>query len=106
MTSAADRIVDLYERRSREWDDARSRNLFERPWLQKFLELLPPAGSVLDIGCGSGEPIAGFFVRSGYRVHGVDSSPAMIAYCKDRFPDNAWDVADGACRLAAASLAF
>lgn len=94
MTSAADRIVDLYERRSREWDDARSRNLFERPWLQKFLELLPPAGSVLDIGCGSGEPIAGFFVRSGYSVHGVDSSPAMIAYCKDRFPDNAWDVAD------------
>src|SRR5690349_20444304 len=94
MTSAADRIVDLYERRSREWDDRRSRNLFERPWLQKFLDLLPPAGSILDIGCGSGEPIAGFFIRAGYPVHGVDSSSAMIACCTKRFPDADWNVAD------------
>lgn len=94
MTSAADRIVDLYERRSREWDDARSRNLFERPWLQKFLDLSPPAGSILDIGCGSGEPIAGFFIRAGHPVHGVDSSSAMIACCRERFPDADWEVAD------------
>jgi SAM-dependent methyltransferase len=94
MTSDADRIVGLYDRHARTWDEERSRSLFERPWLQRFLELAPPAGSILDIGCGSGEPIAGFFVRAGYRVHGVDSSPAMIAFCKERFPDSAWDVAD------------
>jgi SAM-dependent methyltransferase len=68
--------------------------LFERPWLQRFAELLPPRGSILDIGCGSGEPIAGFFIRAGYRVHGVDSSPAMIAFCKERFPNETWDIAD------------
>jgi SAM-dependent methyltransferase len=68
--------------------------LFERPWLQRFADLIPSAGSVLDIGCGAGEPIAGFFVRAGYQVHGVDSSPAMIAFCKERFADSAWDVAD------------
>jgi SAM-dependent methyltransferase len=94
MASAADQIISLYERNARAWDDERSRSLFERPWLQLFSELMPPAGSVLDIGCGSGEPIAGFFVRQGYRLHGVDSSPTMIAYCKDRFPNDTWDVAD------------
>jgi SAM-dependent methyltransferase len=94
MNSAADQIINLYDRNARAWDEQRSRSLFERPWLERFLELMPTAGSVLDIGCGSGEPIAGFFVRQGYRLHGIDSSPTMIAYCKDRFPHDAWDVAD------------
>lgn len=94
MTSDADRIVGLYDRHAGTWDKERSRSLFERPWLQRFLELVPPTGSILDIGCGSGEPIAEFFVRADYRVHGVDSSPAMIALCKDRFPNSTWDVAD------------
>ncbi|HVX37143.1 MAG TPA: class I SAM-dependent methyltransferase [Hyphomicrobium sp.] len=94
MTPDADRIVGLYERHARTWDEERSQSLFERPWLQRFLELVPLAGSILDIGCGSSEPIAGFFVRAGYRVHGIDSSPAMIAFCKERFPNSAWDVAD------------
>jgi ubiquinone/menaquinone biosynthesis C-methylase UbiE len=42
---------------AREWDEARGRNLFERGWLDRFTALLPPGGSVLDIGCGSGEPM-------------------------------------------------
>ena len=53
MTSPADRIIDLYQRRARECDEARGRSLFERGWLDRFTALLPPGGSVLDIGCGS-----------------------------------------------------
>jgi len=94
MTSDAEHITGLYERHARTWDEERSRSLFERPWLQRFADLIPSAGSVLDIGCGAGEPIAGFFVRAGYQVHGVDTSSAMIAFCKERFADSAWDVAD------------
>jgi cyclopropane fatty-acyl-phospholipid synthase-like methyltransferase len=55
---------------------------------------LPAGGSVLDIGCGSGEPIARHFIEAGYKVTGVDSSPAMIGLCKARFPDETWAVAD------------
>ncbi len=91
----ADRIIGLYERHADLWDAERSRStLFERPWLQKFEALLKPGGSVLDIGCGAGEPIAGYFVRAGYEVHGVDSSPAMIERCQTRFPKSTWAVAD------------
>ncbi|WP_045836661.1 class I SAM-dependent methyltransferase [Hyphomicrobium sp. 99] len=94
MSADPDRIVGLYERHASTWDSLRSRSLFEQPWLERFRALLPPAGSVLDIGCGSGEPIARFFIETGYRLTGADSSPAMIAICKERFPSASWNVAD------------
>jgi SAM-dependent methyltransferase len=94
MTNPADRIVDLYQRRAREWDEARGRNLFERGWLDRFTALLPPGGSVLDMGCGSGEPIAHHLIASQFAVTGVDSAPAMIDLCRSRFPSATWLVAD------------
>ena len=94
MTNPADRIVDLYQRRAREWDEVRGRNLLERGWLDRFTALLPPGGSVLDIGCGSGEPIARHLIASQFAVTGVDSAPTMIDLCRSRFPSAAWLVAD------------
>jgi SAM-dependent methyltransferase len=94
MCDDAGRIIDLYERHAQHWDRNRSRNLFERPWLARFLTLLPAGGSVLDIGCGSGEPIARHFIEAGYKVTGIDSSSAMIGLCQARFPDETWVVAD------------
>ena len=49
---------------------------------------------MLDIGCGSGEPIARYLVEQGCNVTGVDSSPDLIALCAASFPDLAWHVAD------------
>ena len=57
MTDDAERIIDLYERHAETWDRERWRNLFERPWLDRFLALIRGGGSIVDIGCGSGEPI-------------------------------------------------
>jgi trans-aconitate methyltransferase len=33
-------------------------------------------------------------VKQGLRVTGVDSSPTMISFCRDRLPDREWIVAD------------
>ena len=70
------------------------KSLFERAWLDRFLALLPAGGAMLDLGCGSGEPIARYFIAAGYAVTGVDSSPAMIALCRSRFPGQNWIVGD------------
>jgi SAM-dependent methyltransferase len=94
MSEPADRIIDLYQRRAREWDKARGTTLFERAWLDRFTALLPPGGRVLDIGCGSGEPIARHLIEQRFAVTGVDSAAAMIAMCAARFPSAAWQVAD------------
>jgi len=94
MTNPAERIIDLYQRHASKWDEARGRNLFERGWLDRFTALLPPGGSVLDIGCGSGEPIAHHLIENGYALTGVDAAPPMIDLCRSRFPSGIWLVAD------------
>lgn len=89
-----DSVIDLYERHARSYDADRGRSLQERAWLDRFLERVPPGGTVLDVGCGMGEPIAGHLIRCGVRVVGVDASPSMIERCRARFPDFEWLVAD------------
>lgn len=89
-----ERIVGLYEENAAAWDIQRGRDLHERAWLERFAALLPPGGSVLDIGCGMGEPIAAWLIGRGFRVTGVDSSPSLIALATRRFPEQSWQVAD------------
>jgi SAM-dependent methyltransferase len=94
MASEAERIIGLYQRHAAEWDKDRGRSLFEKPWLDRFLALLPQSASVLDIGCGAAEPIARYLIERGCQVTGIDSSSALIGMFKDRFPDQEWVVAD------------
>lgn len=94
MKPPAEGIIDLYSRRARDWDVDRGRGLIEKAWLDAFLADVPPAGAVLDLGCGSGEPIARYLIGQGRRVTGVDASPGLIDLCRGRFPDHHWIVAD------------
>ena len=87
-------IIDLYQRHAQAFDQLRGKNLFEKPWLDRFTSLLPAGGTVLDLGCGSGEPIAADLASRGLRVTGVDSSQAMIELCRQRLPGHQWIVRD------------
>lgn len=88
-------IISLYERHAQEYDRDRGRSLGgERAWLDRFLLHVRAGGTILDLGCGSGEPIARYFIENGYRVVGIDSSPSLIEMCRARFPASEWIVAD------------
>jgi ubiquinone/menaquinone biosynthesis C-methylase UbiE len=87
-------IIELYERHALDYDNDRSRFLQEKAWLDRFLDHVPPRGAILDIGCGMGEPIARYCMDAGMRVTGIDSSPSLIAMCRERFPAGEWLVAD------------
>lgn len=94
MTDPADRIVDLYRRHARAWAAARGTTLMERAWLDRFAQMLPPGASVLDIGCGPGQPIAGYLAGMGYEVTGIDGSPEMVAMFRANLPGASAEVAD------------
>ena len=85
---------DVYERKATEFDQERAKMLFERNWLEKFENFLPVNASILDVGCGSGEPIAQHFIAKGYELAGVDYAQAMITLARQRFPKQNWYVAD------------
>ncbi len=84
----------VYERNAARFDAERPKRLHERVWLDRFRELLPEGGTILDAGCGAGEPIAAYFRQCGYRVTGVDFSRAMLDLVNERFPDGDWRYAD------------
>jgi cyclopropane fatty-acyl-phospholipid synthase-like methyltransferase len=90
----AENIIALYEKHAGAWAQLRSTSLYERPWLDRFLQLAPANGRILDIGCGNGVPIAQYFIVQGREVTGVDSSAAMIEACRQRFPQQRWSLAD------------
>ena len=94
MSSPADAVIDLYQRHAATYDGLRGTLLMEGAWLSRFRDLLTPGATILDIGCGTGRPIARHFSEQGHTVTGVDSAPAMIALCRARFPEGDWQVAD------------
>jgi SAM-dependent methyltransferase len=90
----SDIIIPLYDRHAQAYDRQRGRSLFEKSWLDAFAALLPDGGSVLDIGCGMGEPIARHLIARGFAVTGIDSSPTLVAMARERFPQQTWMAAD------------
>lgn len=68
--------------------------MFEQEWLDGFIALMPSGGSVLDIGCGTGEPIGTYLEGRGLQITGIDSSPVMIEICPYRHPDQRLQAAD------------
>lgn len=88
------KVYEAYDQIIHWFDDARTKTLMELDYLNLILSSIPSKGTILDLGCGTGEPIAQFFIEKGFKVTGVDGSPNMIELCKKRFPSERWLVSD------------
>ena len=73
------------------WDAAR-RSFFgrEREYVDALLDGLPPASRVLDLGCGTGRPIAEYILSRGHRIVGVDQAERPLALAQQRYPSETW----------------
>jgi len=82
-------VLDLYNRHAAAWSRARAAGAqdHEAQWLARFVALIPAGGRVLDLGCGTGAPIARRLVEAGLRVTGVDGAGAMIDLFRATLPD-------------------
>ncbi len=81
-----ERILEAYDREARDWARLRNRSLWEAPALRDCVAGRARPLDILDLGCGSGQPIAEWFLRRGHRVTGVDGAPGMIAEFRARLP--------------------
>ena len=84
----------VYEAGAAGYDRRRARVLFERPWLERFRAALAPGATVLDLGCGGGEPIGRWLIEAGHPLTGVDFAAPMLEIARARFPQATWVESD------------
>lgn len=93
--SAAEAIIDIYQENAAAWIELRGQTLFEQPWLDKFLSITLTGGQdVLDLGCGSGQPIAEYLIAHGCKITGVDGAKLLTEFAREKFPEHTWIDAD------------
>jgi SAM-dependent methyltransferase len=63
----------------------------ERTLLERHRDAL--AGRVLELGCGAGR-LTGHLCELAQVLHAVDISPAMVAFCRNRYPRAVFSEAD------------
>jgi streptomycin 6-kinase len=69
----------------------------EREWhiekvvIDQAIKYIRSRGKILDVGCGSGKPIAEYLLSQGFDVYGVDISERQLHYAQQTIPkDNLW----------------
>lgn len=76
-----------------EYEEAYRDNPFKKACVEKAISLLKPGAAVLDVGCGTGIPVAKMLSSAGMHVTGTDVAPSMVRYAQQQVPGR-FEVAD------------
>ncbi|MER6711489.1 methyltransferase domain-containing protein [Streptomyces sp. NPDC000877] len=76
-----------YDAVSRRYDEVYGAGTKYASLLGDLRRRLPAGGRVLDVGCGSGVPVARTLAAAGHRVTGIDISEVQIRRARERVPD-------------------
>lgn len=81
------KVFESYNKIGEWFDSQRSHDLkMEEKYLHRLLSQLQPNAKILDLGCGSGRPIAEHLVNQGFQVKGVDGSARMVELAQKYVP--------------------
>lgn len=76
-----------------EYEEAYRDNPFKKACVEKAISLLQPGANVLDVGCGTGVPVAQMLSDAGMHVTGTDVAPSMVKYAQHQVAGR-FEVAD------------
>ena len=68
---------ESYNKIAEKWAEERDKS-FPGKLVMDFSSKIKPNGKILDIGCGTGYPIAKYFSDNGFSVTGIDISENML----------------------------
>lgn len=70
-------------------DFAKMRNEFykEQKYLDLFIQHVQPRANILDVGCGSGHPIATYLTAHKFSMTGIDASKELLKIAKKNCPE-------------------
>ncbi|CZI43538.1 TPA: class I SAM-dependent methyltransferase [Legionella pneumophila] len=93
INSFANKIKQSYDKIAKIWHEKRDWYI-EQTSIDEMIAKLHSGATILDVGCGSGKPIAAYLKYQGFEVYGMDISPKQIEYAKQIIPEQNLFVAD------------
>jgi cyclopropane fatty-acyl-phospholipid synthase-like methyltransferase len=93
MNQMQDKVRAGYNQVAHAYSDSRDQFKNEK-YLLKLQEMLNSNSTILDLGCGSGKPVAAFLVKHGHKVIGIDISDEQIRLAKENVADGKFEVRD------------
>jgi SAM-dependent methyltransferase len=86
---------EFYSSLGLDYESAFSHDASLHKFLQLALQHLPSSGAhILDMGCGTGNPVAVTLAAAGHRITGVDISDTMVELSQKAVPSGSFSVAD------------
>lgn len=82
--SAYDKMLEKYQ--------AHRSSLSTNKYISRFNEKIPKQAAILDIGCGSGDPVDKELIRLGHLVTGLDISKKQIEKARKNCPRGSFKV--------------
>ncbi len=88
-------VVELYDEHAEWFAEIRAKSRFpESKYMTILTSHLSAGASILDLGCGSGQPIAEALVRGGFPVTGVDASSQLLEIARRTVSGPEWIMSD------------
>lgn len=85
---------DFYDAAGAAYEKAYGQNTGLIRALGRYMVRLPDGAAVLDLGSGTGRPVAAMLAARGLRVHGVDFAAAMVGQSRAAVPGATFEHAD------------
>jgi ubiquinone/menaquinone biosynthesis C-methylase UbiE len=86
--------ADFYDSMGADYERAFGHDAGLHNFIKKALTFFPPSSKVLDVGCGTGTPVASTVAAHGHRVIGIDIAQAMVDLSRQAVPGGEFEVAD------------
>lgn len=84
----------FYSSLNSKYEDAFAHDTGLNNFIQDVLPYMRPQALVLDVGCGTGKPVASGLAAAGHRILGIDISPAMVELSRQAAPSGTFAVVD------------
>lgn len=87
-------VFEVYDKIADWFAENRDKGLIEQSYLDEVITHLSDGSSVLDLGCGTGVPILGYFLSRQLNITGLDASSKILSIAKKNFPSTPFIQAD------------
>lgn len=76
--------VKLFNYLGKRYEDAYADNPYLHGIVNRAMKMLKPGSRILDVGCGTGKPVAETLANNGHEVHGIDVAEEMVKIARSQ----------------------